>query len=71
MKRPTDKEIEASLVKLRALCEGCIVDDPVKGRLAQAMEYALRWSREETHDWHSPEEEVELVAAILKGEVGS
>ncbi len=66
--RPTAEQIESSKNALRKICE--TNNDPTMQRMAQCYEHALRWATEEAADWPTPEQDCEIMAQILRQELG-
>lgn len=56
--------IDRNLKELRQLIDTS--DDPCERRIAQGMEYALRWALERTVGWQCMEREARTLAIILK-----
>lgn len=65
--RQNAKTRAAALRKLRRVIES--TGDPLVGRIAYGMEYALRWSTFETVGWHTPAREAEILADLLRAEI--
>jgi hypothetical protein len=65
--KPTAAKIEAAKKRLRKFIESTA--DPFEQRIAQGMEYALRWSTEETVGWLNAENEARELANILRNEL--
>jgi hypothetical protein len=61
------ESIQKSVKALRKLIDSS--PDPVVCRIAYAVETALRWATEDTHQWPRPEREVLEEADILRHEL--
>ena len=53
MSKPTKKQVQIQIRRLRRFIDGKFVDQPTAGqsRVAYAMEEALRWTIEDTEGW--------------------
>lgn len=63
----SDRSVKRVLRALRTICETS--KDPTEARIAQAMEKAIRWSREETRGWLSMDREAIVMAGILRDDL--
>lgn len=66
--KPNKATIKRELKKLRAVIEA---DGPIllEPRIAQAIEYGIRWATEETVGWPRPVKEASVLAAIVRNEM--
>lgn len=63
-----DRTVRRELNRLRRIgIEGN--GDPALTRVSQAIEYGIRWAREETRGWDLPLEEAGSLAAIMRQEL--
>ena len=68
-RKPSDRRIKQELRQLREMIETSY-NDPIRQRLAQVAEDAIRWVTEET-DWDGPTNNVENFARILDGDMAA
>jgi len=64
----SDKTVKDRTRELRRYCieDTC---DPLLKRIAQAIEYGIRWSREPVVGWNTPQVEAAQLAEILRKEI--
>lgn len=65
----SDSTIRRNLRALRKICETS--KDPIESRMAQAMESAIRWAREDTRGWPQMDVEAREMTKILRRDIQS
>lgn len=66
--QPTPEQIADELKRLREMIEADSTPS-MDGRVAQAIEYGIRWATEKTAGWAKPAEEAQALSRIIQDEM--
>ena len=69
MAKLTAEKRKKQLAELRALIEGEGQTDRILGRIAQAIEYGVRYATLDTRSWSKMANEARLLADLLRREI--